>query len=51
MSVKNHDYCYMEMPRKAKKLLKYIHEEKSTNVPFVDYTDTESLLHESRYMS
>ena len=25
---KNHDYCYMEMPTKYKKILKYIHRQK-----------------------
>ena len=34
----NHDYCYVEMPEKNNKLLKY------NKVPFIIYADLESLL-------
>ena len=40
----NHDYCYVEMPRKDNKILKYNHGEKSMKVPFLIYTDLECLL-------
>ena len=40
---KNHDYCYIEMP-KGKNILKYNHGEKSMKVPFIIYADMESLL-------
>ena len=35
----NHDYRYLEMPKKVNKVLKYNHEEKSMKVPFVIYAD------------
>ena len=41
---KNHDYCYVEMPEKDNKILKYNHGEKSMKVPFIIYADLESLL-------
>ena len=40
----NHDYCYVEMPEKDNKILKYNHGEKSMKVPFIIYADLESLL-------
>ena len=30
----NHDYCYVEMPEKDNKILKYNHGEKSMKAPF-----------------
>ena len=41
---KNHDYCYVEMPEKDNKTLKYHHGEKSMKVPFITCADIESLL-------
>ena len=41
---KNHDYCYVEMPNKDNKILKYNHGERSMKVPFIIYADLESLL-------
>ena len=41
---KNHDYCYVEMPKEDNKISKYIHGKKSMKVPFIIYTDMESLL-------
>ena len=40
----NHDYCYVEMPGKDNKILKYNHGEKSMRAPFVIHADLESLL-------
>ena len=40
----NHDYCYVEMPNKDNKILKYNHGEKSMKVPFIIYADLEYLL-------
>ena len=40
----NHDYCYVEMPEKNKKILKYNHGEKSMKAPFIIYADLEPLL-------
>ena len=40
----NHDYCYVEMPEKDNKILKYSYGEKSVKVPFIIYADIESLL-------
>ena len=40
----NHDYCYVEMPKKVHKILKYNHGEKSMKVPFIIYADLEPLL-------
>ena len=40
----NHDYCYVKMPEKDNKILKYNHGEKSMKVPFIIYADLESLL-------
>ena len=36
----NHDYCYVEMPEKDNKILKYNHGEKSMKAPFIIYADT-----------
>ena len=41
---KNHDYCYVEIPGKDHKILKYDHGEKSMRAPFVIYADLEFLL-------
>ena len=35
----NHDYCYVEMPEKDNKILKYNHGEKSMKVLFIIYAD------------
>ena len=40
----NHDYCYVEMPEKDNKILKYNYGEKSMKLPFIIYADIESLL-------
>ena len=40
----NHDYCYVEMPEKDNKILKYNHEEKSMKVPLITYADIKFLL-------
>ena len=37
--LKNHDYCYVEMPEENNKILKYNQGEKSTKVPFIIYAD------------
>ena len=41
---KNYDYCYVEMPNKDNKILKYNHGQKSMKVPFIIYVYLESLL-------
>ena len=41
---KNHDYCYVEIPKEDNKILKYNHREKSIKVPFIIYADLEFLL-------
>ena len=40
----NHDYCYVEMPEKDNRILKYNQGEKSMKVPFIIYADLEYLL-------
>ena len=40
----DHDYCYVEMPEKDDKILKYSYRENSMKVPFIIYADIESLL-------
>ena len=35
----SHDYCYVEMPKKDNKILKYSKREKSVKVPFIIYAD------------
>ena len=46
----NHDYCYVEMPEKDNKILKYNHGEKPMKVPFIIYTDIESLLKKNEHL-
>ena len=40
----NHDYCYVEMPQKDIKILKYNQGEKYMKISFIIYADLESLL-------
>ena len=40
----NYDYCYVEMPEKDNKIIKYNHEEQSMKFSFIIYADLESLL-------
>ena len=40
----NHDYCYIEMSKEDKNILKYNHGETSMKIPFIIYADMESLL-------
>ena len=40
----NHDSYHIEMPKHAKKILKYVHGEKSLKAPFTIYLDLECLL-------
>ena len=40
----NHNYCYLEIPKEDTEILKCNHGEKSMKVPFIIYTDLESLL-------
>ena len=40
----NHDYCYVEMPGKDNKILKYNRGEKFMKIPFIIYADLEFLL-------
>ena len=40
---KNHDYCYVKMPKEYNKILKYNYGEKSTKVLFIIYADLKSL--------
>ena len=47
----NHDYCYVEMPKKDNKMLKYNHGEKSMKVPFTIYADLESLVEKNEHLS
>ena len=35
----DHDYCYVEIPDKDKKILKCDHGEKSLKTPFITYAD------------
>ena len=48
---KNHDYCYVEMPEKDYKILKYNHRGKSMKVPFIIYADLESLLEKTKIIN
>ena len=41
---KNHDYCYIEMPKEDNKILEYNHGEKSIKTLLIIYADMESLL-------
>ena len=43
-SCKDHDYCYVKMPKEDEKILKYNPREKSLKVPFIIYADLERLL-------
>ena len=36
---KDHDYCYVEVPKEDNKILKYNYGEKSMKVPFIIYAD------------
>ena len=38
----NHKYCYIEMPKKDKIILKYNHGEKSIKISFIIYAETVS---------
>ena len=40
----DHDYCYVEMPNKDNKILKYNQKEKSIKAPATIYTDLECLI-------
>ena len=40
----NHDYCYVEIPEKDNKILKYNYGEKSMKAPFIIYADIKSIL-------
>ena len=40
---KNHNYCYVEMPKEDNKVLKYNQGEKSMKFSFIIYADCESL--------
>ena len=40
---KNYDYCYIEMPKKDKNILKYKHGEKSMKIKLIIYADMELL--------
>ena len=42
-----HDYCYVEMPDKDNKVLKYNHREKPLKVSIMIYADLECLLEKS----
>ena len=44
----NHDNCHVEMPKEDNKIWKYNYGEKSIKVPFIIYTDLESLLEKIR---
>ena len=41
---KNHDYCYVQMPKEDNKILKYNHGEKSMKLPLIIYANLESFL-------
>ena len=41
---KNHDHCYVEMPKEDNKILKYNHGENSMKVTFIIYVELEPLL-------
>ena len=40
---KNHDHCYVNMPKEDSKILKYNHGEKSMRASFIFYADLECL--------
>ena len=41
---KNHNYCFVEMPKENNKILKYNYGEKSMKSPFIIFSDLESIL-------
>ena len=41
---KDHDYCYIKMPKEDKKISKYNTGEKSLKSPFIVYADLECML-------
>ena len=45
---KNYDYCYVEMSKEDKKILKYNQGEKSVKVLFIVYADLQYLLEKMR---
>ena len=45
----NHDSCHIEMPKWAKKILKYNRGKKSLKAPFAIYLDLECLLKKEQY--
>ena len=47
----NHNYCYVEMPEKDNKILKYNQGEKSMKVPYTIYADLESLPETNEHLS
>ena len=42
---KNNGYCYVEMPKKDNKILKYNHGEKSIKGPFIIYADIKFVIY------
>ena len=47
----DHDYCYVEIPDKDNKILKYKRGEKSLKAPFMIYAHLECLLEKNAFMS
>ena len=47
---KNHEYCYVEMPKEDNKILKCNRREKSIKVPFITEADVESLLENNEHV-
>ena len=47
---KNHDYCYVEIPKEDNKILKYNHGEKSIKVLFLIYAEIESLHEKNEHL-
>ena len=47
----NHDSYHIEMPKQAKKILKYIHGEKWLKTPFAIYVDLECLLKKDNFVN
>jgi len=41
---KDHDFCYVKMPKEGENILRYQEGSKSIRVPFVIYADTECIL-------
>ena len=48
---KDHDYCYVKVPDKDKKILKYNPGEKPLKVTFIIYADLVCLLGKKKHMS